>query len=273
VEAFGEVIVINDQQNNGIEVNRFETETAQQDAYYDNILYFNTSVNQPPIAVDDSATTNEDTPVIINIIENDIDTDGTIDPATVAIITNPAHGNVVINGDGTVTYTPASGFNGTDTFTYTVQDDDGATSNEATVTVTVSTITYLFSDDFSTDTTANYTVTNTWTEGGTGDFLYDAIGKRAQVLTGDNIGLQFSHELPTLASGSFSIDFLPTKKYPSGGWISLRLIQDQNNYYELYNTDGYGPGGIKKVIDGQIIASASFQNGYTQNNKWRPLGK
>ncbi|OQX56297.1 MAG: hypothetical protein B5M53_02260 [Candidatus Cloacimonas sp. 4484_209] len=39
VEAFGEVIVINDQQNNGIEVNRFETETAQQDAYYDNILY------------------------------------------------------------------------------------------------------------------------------------------------------------------------------------------------------------------------------------------
>jgi hypothetical protein len=45
---------------------------------------------------------------------------------------------VVNNGDGTVTYTPGSGFLGTDTFQYTVRDEDGALSNQATVTVLVS---------------------------------------------------------------------------------------------------------------------------------------
>jgi len=55
----------------------------------------------------------------------------------VTISTGPSNGSVVENVDGTVTYTPTAGFIGTDTFTYTVQDDDGATSNEAVVTVTV----------------------------------------------------------------------------------------------------------------------------------------
>ena len=49
----------------------------------------------------------------------------------------PEHGTVVNNGDGTVTYTPNSGFIGVDSFDYTVEDNDGAVSNVATVTVTV----------------------------------------------------------------------------------------------------------------------------------------
>ena len=44
------------------------------------------------------------------------------------------------NGDGTVDYVPDANFFGTDTFTYTVQDDDGAISNIATVTVTVTAV-------------------------------------------------------------------------------------------------------------------------------------
>jgi hypothetical protein len=38
---------------------------------------------------------------------------------TVAIVTQPAHGTVVVNGNGTITYTPTPGYLGTDTFVYT----------------------------------------------------------------------------------------------------------------------------------------------------------
>ncbi len=121
-------------------------------------------------------------------------------------------------------------------------------------------------DDFSTDTTGNYTVTNTWTDGAFGSFLYDSAGQRAQVLTGDNVGLQFSHSLSPIDTGTFSIDFLPTAKYPSGGYFILFLRQDANNYYLLRNTDGYGPGIIRKYVGGVIVDSANFSIGYSQNN-------
>ena len=93
-------------------------------------------VNDAPVANDDSAMTDEDTAVTIDLTDNDTDVDGTIDDATLAIV-QPANGTVVDNGDGTVSYTPDLNFFGTDTFTYTVMDDDGATSNVATVTITV----------------------------------------------------------------------------------------------------------------------------------------
>jgi hypothetical protein len=78
----------------------------------------------------------------------------------------------------------------------------------------------------------------------------------------------FSHDVPALNNGSFSIDFLPTKKYPSGGILIIRLVEDQNNYFELINTDGYGSQAIKKVVNGSEVASATFQSEYTQNNNY-----
>jgi alkaline phosphatase len=94
-------------------------------------------VNQPPTAVDDSATTNQNTAGVIDVVANDADPDGTIDPSTVVITKAPAHGTAAPNADGMVRYTPNAGFVGTDTFQYTVKDNEGATSNEATVAVTV----------------------------------------------------------------------------------------------------------------------------------------
>ncbi len=89
--------------------------------------------NPPPVAVDDTATTDEDTPVNIPVLANDSDPDG--DPLTVTAA-DAANGSVVIEADGTVTYTPNPDFNGTDTITYTISDGNGGTST-ATVTVTV----------------------------------------------------------------------------------------------------------------------------------------
>jgi large repetitive protein len=89
--------------------------------------------NPPPVAANDTATTNEDTPVTVSVLANDTDPDG--DPLTVTAA-NAGNGNVVINPDGTITYTPDANFNGTDTITYTISDGQGGTST-ATVTVTV----------------------------------------------------------------------------------------------------------------------------------------
>ena len=92
--------------------------------------------NIPPVAVDGAAVTPVNTAVAINVTSNDTDADGTIDPTTVVIATQPADGNAVLNpATGVVTYTPAAGFIGTATFTYTVEDNDGAISNIATVSV------------------------------------------------------------------------------------------------------------------------------------------
>ena len=94
-------------------------------------------LNDPPTANDDVGTTPEDTPVIISVLLNDVDVDGTTDPTTVSIVATPSNGTAVVNLDGTITYTPSTGYNGVDTFTYNVRDDLNALSNVATVTVTI----------------------------------------------------------------------------------------------------------------------------------------
>ncbi|MFT5523747.1 MAG: hypothetical protein ACI9HK_001695 [Pirellulaceae bacterium] len=97
-----------------------------------NVTVMVTNVNDLPVAVDDSGTTDEDTAVIINVTGNDSDLDG--DALSVNGVTNGTNGTVVNNNDGTVTFTPAANFNGTDTFTYTITDGN---TGVATGTVTV----------------------------------------------------------------------------------------------------------------------------------------
>jgi hypothetical protein len=91
-------------------------------------------MNDNPDAVDDAETTGFEMPVQINVLGNDTDPDN--DDLTVTEVTNGANGTVVINADGTVTYTPNDGFTGEDTFTYTISDGNGG-EDTATVTVTV----------------------------------------------------------------------------------------------------------------------------------------
>ena len=80
--------------------------------------------NDPPVAIDDTATTFEDTPVDVSVLVNDSDPDG--DPLTVTqILTDPTNGTAVINGDNTITYTPNPNFSGTDAFEYRITDGNG----------------------------------------------------------------------------------------------------------------------------------------------------
>jgi len=96
------------------------------------------TVNQVPVVNNDAATTLFDTLIAIDVLANDTDSDGTIDATSVVIVEDVTNG--VTNVDaatGVVNYTPNAGFSGADSFTYTVNDDQGATSNVATVSVTV----------------------------------------------------------------------------------------------------------------------------------------
>ena len=85
--------------------------------------------------------TNENTAVEINVIENDSDPDGSIVLSSIAINSDVTNGSTTINSNGTISYTPGAGFNGgSDSLTYTVKDNDGASSNSADVTITVNAI-------------------------------------------------------------------------------------------------------------------------------------
>lgn len=95
------------------------------------------STNQAPVATNDFATTFRNQPVTINVIANDFDPDGSINPGSVAIVNPPTRGAVSLVGPGQVRYTPEAGFVGTDTFRYTVEDLTGLVSNPALVTVNV----------------------------------------------------------------------------------------------------------------------------------------
>jgi hypothetical protein len=71
--------------------------------------------------------------VTIPVLANDTDVDG--DALTVSGVCGASNGTVTTDG-GSVTYTPASNFNGTDSFSYTIEDGNGGSAT-ATVTVTV----------------------------------------------------------------------------------------------------------------------------------------
>jgi hypothetical protein len=94
-----------------------------------------------PTANPDAASTNDITPVVLDVVANDTDPDGNnfLDPGSVTVVSGPSHGSVSVDGiTGAVTYTPVFGFAGTDAFTYTIADTHGAVSNPATDSVTVS---------------------------------------------------------------------------------------------------------------------------------------
>jgi len=94
-----------------------------------------TPPNRPPVARSDSASTLKSVATTIAVLANDSDPDG--NTLTVTGATQPAHGTVVVNANGTIRYTSASGYEGADRFIYTVGDGHSGTAT-GTVTITVS---------------------------------------------------------------------------------------------------------------------------------------
>ncbi len=100
------------------------TQVTQGDKHY---------LNHPPVASADAFTVSRDSTGTFDVLANDHDPDG--DALTIVSVTAPQHGLATITG-GRVVYTPAAGYIGPDTFSYTVNDGKGLTAS-ASVAVTV----------------------------------------------------------------------------------------------------------------------------------------
>ncbi|OYT86707.1 MAG: hypothetical protein CFE46_14695 [Burkholderiales bacterium PBB6] len=98
-----------------------------------------TVANPAPTAGNDTLTVAEDGSVSGNVLTNDSDPDGDALTVDTAPVTGPAHGTLVLNANGSYTYTPDANFNGADSFSYLLRDGDGGTS-VATVNITVTAV-------------------------------------------------------------------------------------------------------------------------------------
>jgi VCBS repeat-containing protein len=100
-----------------------------------------TSQNDAPVATGDSYNTDEDLALVVTAasgaLANDTDVDG--NSLTAVKVTDPSHGSVTLNSNGSFTYTPTANYNGPDSFTYKA-NDGGLDSNTVTVTLTVKSV-------------------------------------------------------------------------------------------------------------------------------------
>jgi hypothetical protein len=86
----------------------------------------------------------------------------------------------------------------------------------------------------------------------------------------------FTHDVPASNQGEFSLDFNPTVKYPTGGGIWIRLMQnDVNTCYEVRNFDWDDPSdlthqlhSVRKIVGGSVVEEIQFASFYTQGNSY-----
>ncbi|MEA5621261.1 Ig-like domain-containing protein, partial [Cronbergia sp. UHCC 0137] len=94
--------------------------------------------NDPPVAVNDSYTTDAGQVLVVNVANGVLsnDTDAQSDPLTAAVVQVPSNGSLTLNPNGSFAYTPNTGFSGTDSFTY-LANDSKVNSAPATVNITI----------------------------------------------------------------------------------------------------------------------------------------
>ena len=250
----------------------FAGNIGQADGYVARVDYFeNTAnpignedgtivqVNTPPMAAGDDFYAEMDTDLIIGLADlfaNDIDHNG--DTLSLAGFTQPGQGGLVDNGDGTLTYTPAPGFAGVDSFTYNVTD--GQETSTATVVVTVSpAIPPAVSDDF-----AGETLGTDWTivapVGASANVSADVTDAFLELVTPDgdhdvwhtNNAIRAMQEIPD-KDLQFEVRFLskPTSKYQMQG---LLFEQDADNWVRF---DTYSNGSKLYAFAAVTVAGQS----------------
>ncbi|MEY2891038.1 MAG: hypothetical protein RJA98_946, partial [Pseudomonadota bacterium] len=177
-----------------------------------------------PIAVNDSATTNEDTAIVsANLASNDVPSP---DGGNVwSLVTAPSHGTAVVNAAGTYTYTPAANWNGSDSFTYKITDTNGDTST-ATVSLTVAPVNDAPVDGNETNTVIEDTPLNV-AAGTPGSLLLNATDVDGDTLTitGYSVSsLTGIGSLSIYADGSYS--FTPALNYTGAIPLITYTISD-----------------------------------------------
>ena len=228
-----------------------------------------TPVNDAPVANDDTATTNS--PVTIDVLANDTDADG--DPLTVTAA-SALNGDVVINADGTVTYTPHDGFTGVDTLTYTISDGNGGA---ATATVAVTTLE---------DTDIPDPVFNQGSASFTGSLASAIILPHAAAyeLGEGTLAIAFNADILTTRQGILTKD---ASGYGTGGHVAVLLegndlivrLQSATETFVVSAPDAivagadyhvalsFGPGGMQLYLNGALVDTDAYTGGLVGNTE------
>ncbi|MCD6415245.1 MAG: tandem-95 repeat protein, partial [Planctomycetes bacterium] len=122
---------------NGADSFTYKANDGQADSNTATVSITVNAVNDPPVANDDSYSTDEDVPIYVDapgVLTNDSDVES--DPLTAILVSDVSNGLLTLNSDGSFDYMPNGGFSGDDTFTYKA-NDGAADGNTATVTITV----------------------------------------------------------------------------------------------------------------------------------------
>ncbi len=180
--------------------------------------------------VADSATTSEDTPVTINVLAND----GFSGTPLVTAVTQGTNGTVVINADGTVTYTPIAGFTGQDSFSYTATS--GAISETSTVTISIEATIQQSSINFNDVVIGSY-------GGSSQDIVGTATaedGGATLHLTGNN-WKQIAFPYQVTANTILEFDFRsPAQGEVHGIGFDNDLGLSEGYFFKLYGTQAWG---------------------------------
>ena len=132
----GSFVYTPDHNFNGNDTLTYTASDGRLDSDTATVIFNVTPVNDPPVAVNDTATIEEGGTVVINIVSNDSDIDGTLDLTSVTI-TNVSNGTIDNNTNGQITFTHDGSETTSAGFSYTVNDNNGSTSNLASVVISV----------------------------------------------------------------------------------------------------------------------------------------
>ena len=177
-------------------------------------------VNEPPVAVNDIAVTWVGLTIDIDVLDNDTDEDGTINPGTLTIVYGGSNGTSLVVG-GKIRYTPNPGYTGSDIITYNVKDNWAEQSNNATVNITVkpgSPIPIAGDDAFSTGENVVLTV-GTVLSNDTGDGSLSAVPEIKATEEGGSVQIY--------ASGSFV--YTPPVDYIGADGFDYTLKDSNDN--------------------------------------------
>jgi VCBS repeat-containing protein len=111
---------------NGTDTFAYRANDGSADSNVATVTITVSAVNDSPVANDDTATTSENTPVLVDVLANDTDVDGNLDPTSVTVTSAATNGTTAVDPlTGAITYTPDSSYTGPDSFVYEICDTGG----------------------------------------------------------------------------------------------------------------------------------------------------
>ena len=235
---------------NGNDIFTFKANDGTGDSNIATVSITVNSINDVPVAGPQSVSTDEDTSLPIALTASDVDGD----PLTFTVLSNPPNGSL----SGTVpnlTYTPNSGFDGNDSFTFFANDgtDD---SNIATVSITVNPINEIHLEDITAEsnTKKNWkaTVTLTVFDSSDGPFLGAIVSGTWQGGPTDNCTTDLQGQCQVsntsrAASQTFTVDDI------SGSGINYNSSANHMGSSITINQDGTIAGNTPPVADNQSV--------------------